>query len=304
MINTTLKYQIAGLDLPHIDSDNRLRRILTATLPSHSENAAHPQYDYWDREFFHLHQVEIFQQASESEQSAILQLLNQGLLTESYFIEKAGVGYMAKMVILAETVEERMLYAMFTADEATHLKQISYFLPETAQNHHQNPFLQLLAEVVESADKTVLLFVLQIVLEGWGLSHYRRLAKSCQHPALAELFTSFLDAEARHHSTGSTLFSQTPLTTHSQTTILEILTKFLFMVQIGPQSILSAIAQIKGHLSRSQRIQILEQLDTQTHSNTRLQILRSLMQKTTADVIVQTLETQGSFTPLPPHQCV
>lgn len=304
MINTTLKYQVAGLDLPHIDSDNRLRRILTATLPNQSENSVHPQYDYWDREFFNLHQVEIFQQASESEQSAILQLLNQGLLTESYFIEKAGVGYMAKMVMLAETVEERMLYAMFTADEATHLNQISYFLPEAAQNHHQDPFLQLLGEVVESADKTVLLFVLQVVLEGWGLSHYRRLAKSCQHPALAELFSSFLDAEARHHSTGSTLFSQTPLTTHSQTTILEVLTKFLFMVQIGPQSILSAIAQIKGHLSRSQKIQILEQLDTETHSGTRLQILRSLMQKTTADVIVQALETQGSFTPLPPHQCV
>ncbi|WP_427158478.1 ferritin-like domain-containing protein [Aliinostoc sp. HNIBRCY26] len=304
MINTTLKYQVAGLDLPHIDSDNRLRRILTATLPNQSENSAHPQDNYWDREFFNLHQVQIFQQASESEQLAILQILNQGLLTESYFIEKAGVGYMAKMVMLAETVEERMLYAMFTADEATHLKQISHFLPENQQNHYQNPFLQLLAEVVESADKTVLLFVLQVVLEGWGLSHYRRLAKSCQHPALAELFTSFLDAESRHHSTGSTLFSQTPLTTHSQTTILEILTKFLLMVQIGPQSILSAIAQIKGHLSRSQKIHILEQVDTQTHSNTRLQILRSLMQKTTADVIVQTLETQGSFTPLPPHQCV
>ncbi|HIK08011.1 MAG TPA: ferritin-like domain-containing protein [Trichormus sp. M33_DOE_039] len=304
MINTTSKYQVAGLDLPHIDSDNRLRRILTATLPNQSENSVHPQYDYWDWEFFNLHQVEIFQQASESEQSAILRLLNRGLLTESYFIEKAGVGYMAKMVMLAETIEERMLYAMFTADEATHLSQISDFLPESAQTQSDDPFLRLLAEVVESADKTVLLFVLQVVLEGWGLSHYRRLAKSCHHPALAELFSSFLDAEARHHGTGTTLFSQTLVTADSKTTILDVLTKFLFMIQVGPQSVLSAIEQIKGHLTRSQKIQILEQLDTETHSGTRLQILRSLMQKTTADVIVQTLETQGSFTPLPPNQCV
>ncbi|MBH8573723.1 ferritin-like domain-containing protein [Nostocaceae cyanobacterium CENA369] len=297
-------YRIAGLDLPHTDPNDRLRRILKAALPNQGNNTLQPDSDYWDAEFFKLHQVKIFQQASTAEQSAILGLTNRSLLEESYFIEKTGVGYMAKMVPLAETVEERMLYGLFTADEATHLSQISHFLPEVEPTNSNDPFVRLLAEVVESTDKTVLLFVLQIVLEGWGLNHYRRLAKECHHPILAELFASFLDAEARHHATGTTLFNQIPVAADSQATILDVLAQFLFMVQMGPQSVLAAIEQVKGHLSRSQKIQILEELDTQTHSGTRLQILRSLMRGGSADAIVQALDERGVFEPLPADKCV
>ncbi|BAY88971.1 MULTISPECIES: hypothetical protein [unclassified Tolypothrix] len=299
-----LSYKIAGLDLPYINSDDKLRRILTAALPNQSDNTSQPQLDYWDAEFFNLHQVQIFQQASLDEQSAILQLTNRSLLAESYFIEKAGVGYMAKMVLLAETVEERILYALFSADEATHLSQITNFLPEIASTNSNDPFLNLLAEVVESADKTVLLFVLQVVLEGWGLSHYRRLSKECHYPILSELFSSFLQAESRHHGTGTMLFNRNPVSPTSKATAIDILASFLSMVQLGPQSVLSAIEQVKGHLTRSQKIQILEQLDTQTHSGTRLEILRSLMRGASAAAIVQALDERGAFSPLPPHQCV
>ncbi|MEH2063639.1 MAG: ferritin-like domain-containing protein [Nostoc sp.] len=298
------KYNIVGLDLPHTDSHDRLRRILTAALSNQNNYAPYPQSNYWDADFFNLHQVKVFQESNINEQSAILELANRSLLEESYVIEKAGVGYMAKMVLLAETVEERMLYGLFTADEATHLHQISHFLPEIEVNSTNDPFLCLLSEVVESADKTVLLFVLQVVLEGWGLSHYRRLAKECRYPVLAELFSSFLQSESRHHATGTTLFNQITVLAFSQTTILDILTQFLFMVQVGPQSVLAAVEQVKGHLTRSQKIQILEELDTQTHSGTRLKILRSLMGGTSAQSILQNLEERGAFESLPAHQCV
>jgi hypothetical protein len=171
-------------------------------------------------------------------------------------------------------------------------------------NSTDDPFLCLLSEVVESVDKTVLLFVLQVVLEGWGLSHYRRLAKECRYPVLAELFSSFLQSESRHHATGTTLFNQITVSEFSQTTILDVLAQFLFMVQVGPQSVLTAVEQVKGHLTRSQKIQILEELDTETHSGTRLQILRSLMGGTSAQSILQNLEERGAFEPLSAHQCV
>ncbi|MBD2200416.1 MULTISPECIES: ferritin-like domain-containing protein [Calothrix] len=295
---------IAGLDLPHLNTDDRLRRILTAALPNHSDNSAQPSLDYWDAKFFNLHQVQIFQQATVSEQSAILQLTNRSIFLESYFIEKAGVGYMAKMVLLAETVEERMLYALFTADEATHLSQIVNFLPELEASHSKDPFVNLLAEVVESADKAVLLFVLQVVLEGWGLSHYRRLAKECHHPQLKELFASFLQAESRHHGTGTMLFNRYPVSASTQAAAIDILACFLSMIQVGPQSVLSAIEQVKGDLTRSQKIQIMTELDTQTHSGTRLEILRSLMHGKSAEAIVQALDERGAFTALPAYQCV
>jgi hypothetical protein len=298
------KYNIVGFDLPHTDSDNRLRRILTAALSNENNYDNYPRLNYWNAEFFNLHQVIFFQKSNINEQSDILKLANRSLLEESYFIEKAGVGYMAKMVLLAETVEERILYGLFTADEATHLHQISHFLPEMEVNSTNDSFLRLLSEVVESADKTVLLFVLQVVLEGWGLSHYRRLAKECRYPVLAELFSSFLQSESRHHATGTTLFNQTTVSALSQTTIIDVLAQFLLMVQMGPQSVIAAIEQVKGHLTRSQKIQVLEELDTETQSGTRLQILRSLMGGTSAQSILQNLEERGAFEPLPAHQCV
>lgn len=304
MNNPLSEYQIAGLNLPHVTSNHKLRQVLTAALPKQERPKIDLSYQYWNAEFFNLNRVKMFQDASDREQSAILELVNRSLLEEAYYIENAGVGYMAKMTLLAETVEERMLYGLFAADEANHLSQISYFLPEIELINHQDPFLNLLAEVVESTDKTVLLFVLQVVLEGWGLSHYRRLAKECCHQNLAEIFSSFLEAEARHHATGSLLFEKILISKSSQELMIELLAKFLMMVQVGPQNVLTAIAQVKGDISRSQKIQILEELDTETHSGTRLKLLRSLMRGKSAEAIVQALEEKGAFVPLSAHQCV
>lgn len=301
----SLEHKIAGLDLRHTSSDDHLCRVLAAALEQSQRSVDFlAQENFWQAPFFNLHQVQVFQEASDTEQFAILKLASQSLLEEAYFIEKAGIGYMAKMVLLADSLEERMLYGLFTADETTHLNQLCHFLPELELTVGRNPFLQLLAEVVEGEDKTVLLFVIQVVLEGWGLSHYRRLAKSCGDRALAALFVSFLDAEARHHSTGRLLFNRTSISAASQTAIIEVLTNFLSMVQVGPQSVLAAIEQVKGHLSRSQKIQILAELDAEIQSETRLQLLRSLMRGENAGAIVQLLEEQGGFTPFPPHQCV
>jgi len=298
------KGKIAAFDLPHTNSHDHLRRLLTAALPPQNNYGLSQKLNYWDAEFFNLRRVKVFQESSIDEQSAILELASHGLLEESYFIEKAGVGYMAKMVLLAETTEERMLYGLFAADEAIHLNQITNFLPQREMTHTDNPFLCLLSEVAESSDKTVLLFVLQVVLEGWGLSHYRRLAKECRHPGLAEIFSSFLQAESRHHSTGNALFKQIAVATSSQATIIDILAQFLFMVQMGPQSVLAAIEQVKGHLSRVQKVKILEELDTETHSGIRLKLLRSLMNIKSANAIFQALEARGAFQVIPAHKCV
>lgn len=299
-----LTSKIVGFDLPHLDAEHRLQRILTAALPAQKPNNNQLKLNYWNADFFNLNQVKIFKESDINEQAQILEIANLSLLTESYFIEKAGVGYMAKMVLLAETVEERMLYGLFTADEATHLQQIINFLPNTDLTNTDDPFLNLLSEVVESEDKIVLLFVLQVILEGWGLSHYRRLSKQCQNPILGEIFDNFLQAESRHHATGTTLFNQRSISPSSQKVILEILTQFLLMVQVGPQGILAAIEQVKGELTKVQKIQILEELDTETHSGTRLKILHSLMSIPSANTILQTLEEKGCFQPLPAYQCV
>lgn len=314
MSSLTLSAPISGLGLPHASADDKLQRILSAALsmsgfkayPSvapATDPSPEPIARYWNAQHFDLDKVQLFQEASPTEQEAILTLTNRGLMEEAYWIEQAGVGYMAKMVLLAETQEERMLYGLFTADEACHLAQIRQFLPSLPHGT-DDPFLTLLSALVESPDKAVMMFVLQVVLEGWGLTHYRTLAQDCQHPELRGCLQGFVQAEARHHGTGITLFNQTPLTPASQQAILEVLSQFLQMIRVGPQRVLGAIAQVKGHLCRDQQIRILEELDTLHHSGTRLKTLRSLMHTPQTHPLIQTLDHLGLFQPLPAHHCI
>ncbi|MEM1256842.1 MAG: ferritin-like domain-containing protein [Cyanobacteria bacterium P01_H01_bin.21] len=303
--------RVSGFDLPTLAADHKLNRILTSALRERSITNLPTSSDrpnYWQAEYFDLDRVSIFQDATVREQQQILQQLNQSLLQESLCIEQAGVGYMTKMTLMAESTQERMLYSLFAADETTHLAQLQPYVSsghissghvssDIVSSKLDDPFLQLLSEIVESSDKTALLFVLQVVLEGWGLTHYRSLAKSCIHRPLRDLFQSFLQAESRHHGAGVILFDQANVSPKSNNAIVECLALFLQMVRVGPQRVVGAIATAKGHLSRPQRIQILQQLDTVAHSHQRLGLLRAIMAGTSCEIVSQ-LEDQGLFTPL------
>ena len=302
-MTSTIANSVAGFGLPALPTDNKLNRVLTSALREHSatNQPVSPGNLYWGADYFALDRVSLFQDASDLEQQQILEQLNQGLLQESLYIEQAGVGYMAKMVLMAASLQERMLYSLFAADETTHLAQLQPYVPSVNASIPDDPFLRLLSDIVESADKQVLLFVLQVVLEGWGLSHYRHLAKGCGYGPLRDIFQSFLQAESRHHGAGVTLFNQADVSTDSRDAIVDCLGTFLQMVRRGPQRVVSAIATTKGHLSRPQRIQILHQLDTVTHSHQRLQLLRSLM-VSSGGSIVSELDDNGLFTPLTPEE--
>jgi hypothetical protein len=118
------------------------------------------------------------------------------------------------------------------------------------------------------------------------------------------MFQGFLQDESRHHATGVTLFDRIDVTPSSQNTIIETLASFLQMVQVGPQSVVTAIEKVKGDLSRQQKVKIFAELDTETHSGSRLKLLRSLMSHPNAESILQQLDQRGSFHPFPAHKCV
>ncbi|MFM2428858.1 MAG: hypothetical protein RLZZ511_71 [Cyanobacteriota bacterium] len=312
---------VAGLDLP-FSQDEKIQRILRSAIgplapktggtgikaPSIGGLGASLGLP-WQADYFGLDRVGIFQEADSIQQNAILQICNRNFLEEAYFVEKAGMGYMAKMVLMAETLEERMLYALFSADEARHLTQIREFLTEEPENT-SDPFFQLLAELAEGDDdlrsvgdhRSILMFVIQVVLEGWGLSHYRSLAKDCQNAELAATLTNFLQEESKHHATGVTLFGRCQLSVASSQIMVEILAQFLQMVQVGPQGVVKAIDNCVG-LTAGQRVQIFEELDTQMHSGTRLKLLQGLMQTSGGGSIVQALIDRGAFEPYPATIC-
>jgi hypothetical protein len=305
---------IPGSNLPEVEDKLScwLSSALSTRLGQNSQSLTLFQTNnpiYWGPNFFGLDKVTIFQNATIIERATILQLCSRKLVEEAYAIEKVGLQYMAKMVLLSENTQEQMLYALYGADEVTHIAQISHFLPKLQINHDriqqlEHSLLRFLIDVADTEDKAVILFVLQVVLEGWSLSHYRNLAIECREPNLSLTLQGFLPDKSRHHGTGVILFHQMSLTQPSQELIVKTLTQLLRLMQLRYQPIIAAIAQVKGYLSRSQKIRILEELDTESHNYTCLKFLRSLMRNPNSGAILQQLEAKGAFQPLTVSECI
>ncbi|MDJ0845022.1 ferritin-like domain-containing protein [Crocosphaera sp.] len=296
--------KISGFNLSHLELNHPTQRILRAALQKKNHSSFNPETVFWNATFFSLDRVKYFQEATPEQQQKILTIANRDILEEIYWVEQAGVGYMAKMVTLSETFEERLLYGLFAADEATHLGAISDFFSHPPV-FADDAFLGYLSSLLVSSDKLLLITLMQVVLEGWGMSHYRSLANNCQDISLKKVLQNFLESESRHHALGVTqLRSYDGYSQESLEAIHDTLTYFLYMVQIGPQRLLKAIEQGLGYLSINDKIKILEELQTELSSNTRLKLLQSLMMGTVPTSILQSLEEQGSFHAYGATQCL
>lgn len=287
----------AGLALPRLSIAHRILPLLRASLrtpelPARESDAA----SWWPAALHGLPAVALWRGAPPERQRAVLSRLNRSILEEAWWIEKVGIAFAAKMVLLARTTDERMLYALFAADEARHLAAFSNWVnPEGSGS----AFHAVLARLIDEGDRSTLTFVVQVVLEGWGLAWYRTLADACEDPSLAGVFAAILAEEARHHGSGVVLAAEHP----PGAAAVEILLPFLAMVAVGPQSTLTALDAELGPLSRPMRLQVLEELGGVTHAAPRLSLLRRLMEKAPAQGVIDTLDAAGAFEPLPPEAC-
>jgi hypothetical protein len=291
----------AGMDLPSLSPSHRLRPLLHARLRRGPTGmAADAPHAHWNADFFSLPKVGLYRQATERQRARVLDQCGRAVLEEAYFIEKSGMGFAAEMMLLAESIEERMLYAVFASEEARHFEAVRSFLTSAPGPLSASPFLALLSETIECGDRTALQFVIQIVLEGWGLSHYRALRNHCVTPALCDCLGAILRDEAGHHGSGRVLFAEAEVSGPTRGRIEEVVGAMLRMVQCGPMSVLAAIELELGALSRAQKIEVMEQLGGQAHAQARLEKLRQLVCFESVRPVVEHLESKGLFRPLSP----
>lgn len=289
----------AGPGLGNLAGDDRLRSVVDATLRAHGLSVldvpdvgrSTPAAPFWPSSFFELERLSAFRGAGPDVQDAIVRHCGEGLIQEALHIETIGLAFSARMVLLADTVEERTLHALFAAEEAAHLSGLSRF---GVRRPAQDPFLALLAELVAAGDRPSLVLVVQVVLEGWGLDHYRRLARASTDVALTDVLEGIVRDEARHHGSG---LLAAPRLGHSDAT-LDVLTRFLDMVRRGPQAVVGALEAHAGPLARSARLRAFTELDTENHSARRLDLVRELLLRAGAQPVVTALDARGSFRPL------
>ncbi len=296
------------LDPPDLGEDHELRSVLSSALRSRgvskSESAA-ASHSFWLAEHFNLDGVAVFRGASEAERADILEGCGRALLEEAYWIEQCGMYFASKMSLMAGSAQERMLFSLFAADEAIHFSLISeYVAARDAAAAQDDPFIKLLGEVLRSEDKVILTYMVQVVLEGWGVSHYQSLARDCKDARLAEVFDGIIKDEARHHATGLILFNQQGLSSEQFDSIVELMSSLLFLVQAGPQSVVARIERVKGRLSKAKKRTVFEELQCEADTAKKLETLKGLIRSAaSADAILERLDHKQAFKPFSASRC-
>lgn len=260
---------------------------------------------HWPASHFFLDQVSCFQTANKDQKEQILLECSQMLVRESYFIEKGGMYYTSKISMLSELTEERMLYSFFAADEATHFHWISQFCSAVSVgNFESNPFLVLLSDIAEHENRITMIYLLQVVLEGWGLHHYRELVDECVTPELKEVFKNILKDESSHHGGGLVILNAQKMSTEDQKRICEILGKFLGMVQSGSQGVVSILQKILGPFSHQELVQIFQELHSEAESNRKLALISNCIRSaTSSESILNYLNERNALTAFDTEIC-
>jgi hypothetical protein len=294
----------AGLSMPvHSDVPAVGRLVEDALLRRGTVTPQTPTDTlYWEARQFGLERVPAFCDATAALQQEMLRDCGARTLEEAWFIERAGLAYDAKLVLLAQSAQERALYALFAGEEAAHLSVVTAFHPQ-AGRARPGAFLQLLSQVIETADAATLTFVVQVVLEGWGITHYRALARGTAHEGLRAALERIVLDETRHHGAGVATLQARGLTVAARDNVRDIMARFLAMVAVGPVGVAQAVERAQGGLTAGQKVALMTSLDAPSHARQRLVLLKELMRGAQAAPVVEWLEARGCFTPASVEDC-
>lgn len=296
-----------NLEAPHSGTNSPLYRLIASKIKSAAAMPDLTLLDYsalWSSEWWGLSSSSVFAKLAVHQQNDVLRRCNQSLLSEAYFIEKSGLAYSAKMVLTAQNTDEAQLYAFIGADEARHLAWVEPYLPVDSKRLPDGHFLSFLSGLIEEYPRHLLIYLVQIILEGWGLDHYHRLSKYCLNPDLASVFAAILKDEALHHKSGTVLFDGSEISARDYSLIEDALQHYTMIVRVGPLSALVAVDAVAGGLSATELEDVVVALRHEEETPRKLQLLRKLMLQPRLEQIVEILEAEECFLPASSREVV
>lgn len=250
----------------------------------------------WSSDLYGLDRLAEFQNLETEKQDKILEKMAISKLMEAYFIEKAGMSFAAKMSLCSESLNEQKLFSLFAAEEATHFHFLQTVLDGKGidlNGNVEDPFIKLLNEVISTGERRALIFIIQVVLEGWGIDHYAGLERRCQHGQLKHQLKSILKDEAAHHGSGLSLFQISDLTKYEHEYICEMMVDFLKMVNCGPVGLVNICEENEFSFHSKYHQEIQSRLETKR----KLNLLKSLMNRAKANTIIEKLDKYSLFEP-------
>jgi hypothetical protein len=292
------------LDPREREGDGRRNRVVDGFVRRRGLSVSNPAsgHAHWDAAFYGLDRVQRFSTADPCAQGQVLEACGEQLLWESYYLEQCGIAFCARMVLLADDVPTRKLYSLIGADEAMHEHWVGGWLQRSA-SRPPDPFNRFIAALVESGEPQPLSYVLQIVLEGFGIQHYRCLAQGCREPALMAILRTMMSDEGAHHAGGVAAFDARRLDRRGHAFALEAGSRLLEMIRVGPQAVVAVLARAVGGLEGVHLERVFDELDAEAASAAKLATLKKLLAQPGMDWLVAELERLRLFTPCRPAEC-
>ncbi|MBS1970539.1 MAG: ferritin-like domain-containing protein [Bdellovibrionales bacterium] len=285
------------LEAPHLQAGHPLIQILDPMLSARgaTPNRTAKPHLCWAAERFGLQKSSAFRALKPTAQEDILLRLTELNLSLSYFIEKSGHHYAAKMILSSPALEEKTFYALMASEEATHLRffmNAMWFQPTLKTHFH--PMLPILAETIQWGTRDCLVFVIQVLLEGFGIAHYSSLRENCIDEDLKNDFQTILRDEAKHHGAGLVLSKEQRLTQETSDQIFELSRKFIRAME-GAHWISEAFGVAGKPLSSTETQTLFGELGFQSTLEVRMQRLREMFQKVNYQSILDRLDKEGAF---------
>ena len=284
----------AWMNFPNHRDNQVLEGILKRSNKNYGKAfSAESDAIYWSAESLGLDRVKAYRDASSEIQNKILADCSYALLREAFAIERAGMAFASKMVLLSDDVESRILYSQFAAQEAAHYQAIAAYIPHEPSDLASDPFLGVLKAAIEEGDRMTLTLIIQVFLEGWGLLHYKKLQKDCLNPGLADEFRQILQDEAHHHGSGIALLNLDSLTDNQRNHGLMTLKTLLSMVAAGPWSMATILQK---YLAEDESPTVFfSELGHDVETPQKLQQLRRILQVGGAQCFVDQLDSEKFF---------
>jgi hypothetical protein len=255
----------------------------------------------WDAAYFGLDRIARFQSTDVHSQQGVLDACARALLAESWRIERCGIEYCARMTLAAEGDDERAMFALIGADEALHASWLAPWIEKAVPD--PDPFSGYVAGLAEAGNPQPLAYLLQVVLEGFGIGHYGTLSAHCRDAGLAATFANMQQDEALHHAGGLAAFRPDRLTASDRRFLEDATYAFLQMIRCGPQSVVAALDRSIGLSNPGDTIDVFSALDAQAVSAQTLARLRRLMLQPGMEWLIEALDNGGVFEPCSAADC-
>lgn len=267
---------------------------------SHAPDAPDGATPLWNSAAFGLDCVSAFQQASDAGQEAVLRDCGHNVLAESSSVERTGIRYCAAMAQWAESSEERELFERIGADEAQHAEWLAQWLPEPPP---ADPFNRFIGGLLDTGTAQPLAYLLQVMLEGFGITHYQSLTIGCRDVALGSTLRRLAVDEALHYGGALLVFKAERMNAAERRFVADGAYAFLQMFRVGPQAVVAALARTVDLQSRDALTRTFGALECEASAAAKLARLRTLMARPGMYWLIEELDAAGVFAPCTPAQC-